>query len=263
MARTFADKIAETVILERVGSTNSYALENFDAFGNGTLILARSQSSGRGRKGRVWSSPPSVNVYASLILKGFKFLPAQASWLGSLAVLETLRLEAPRMELRVKWPNDVLCGKAKIAGVLCEAKSGPRGGIVIGMGVNLNMTKADLEEIGRPATSVLVETGKPVEDVDAFGIILGGEAMRLYAVATRDGVKSLHALWSSETRLAGSEVEAVLDDGSSFAGVVESVNLDGSLSIRRADGSSRSVASGEVSLRDMPESAKAFVVARK
>ena len=84
-------KISETVFLETVDSTNSYALRNFNSFGNGTLIIARSQTQGRGRKGRVWTSPPDVNVYVSLILKGFKFLPAQASWIASLAALDTLR----------------------------------------------------------------------------------------------------------------------------------------------------------------------------
>jgi len=115
-------RLEETLFLDEVDSTNSYALRNFECFESGTLIVARSQSAGRGRKGRSWSSPPGVNVYASLILKGFKFLPAQASWIGSLATLETLRSTAPRLEFSVKWPNDVLCGDAKIAGVLCEGK---------------------------------------------------------------------------------------------------------------------------------------------
>lgn len=238
------------VVLETVDSTNSYALRNFDSFGNGTFIVARSQTQGRGRKGRVWSSPPDVNVYASLILKGFKFLPAQASWIASLAALDTLRDVAPRLSLKVKWPNDVICGKAKIAGVLCETKAGPEGGMVIGIGVNLNMGQDDLAELGRPATSVLVETGTPVKDVDAFAVKLGKEAMRLYKLARSEGVETLYSMWSSETGLAYSRVEALLDDGSSFQGVVESLRLDGSLLIRRDDGRLVSVASGEVSLRE-------------
>ena len=243
-------RISEIVILEELDSTNSYALRNFESFGNGTLILAKSQTAGRGRKGRSWVSPPGVNVYASLILKGFKFLPAQASWIGSLAVMETLRTEEPRLDLKVKWPNDVLCGKAKIAGVLCETKAGPNGGIVIGIGVNLNMEAKDLAALGRPATSVLVETGYPVADIDSFGVMLGKEAMRLYKIARTDGIKELHAMWSSETKLLGSHVEALLDDGSSFTGTVECLRIDGSLSIRRDDGKLVSVAAGEISLRE-------------
>ncbi len=243
-------RISETVVLEAVDSTNSYALRNFDAFGNGTFIIARSQTQGRGRKGRVWSSPPDVNVYASLILKGFKFLPAQASWIASLAALDCLREAAPRLSLKVKWPNDVICGKAKIAGVLCETKAGPNGGMVIGIGVNLNMGAEDLAGLGRPATSVLVETGHPVDDIEGFAMKLGKEAMRLYKLAKSEGIEKLHSMWSSETSLANSRVEALLDDGSSFQGVVESVRIDGSLSIRRDDGKLVSVASGEVSLKD-------------
>lgn len=242
-------RISEIALLDTVDSTNAYALRNFESFGNGSLIVAKSQTQGRGRKGRSWSSPPDVNVYASLVLKGFGFLPAQASWIGSLAALECLREEAPRLPLKVKWPNDVLCGGAKIAGVLCETKAGPDGGMVIGVGVNLNMTREALAELGRPATSLLVETGRAVADVEGFALKLGKEAMRLFKLARTGGVAELHSMWSAETGLAGSRVEALLDDGSSFQGTVELVGLDGSLSIRRADGRLTQVASGEVSLK--------------
>lgn len=242
--------LSETLILDSLDSTNSYALRNFDCFGDGTLIVAHSQTSGRGRKDRVWVSPPGVNVYASLVLKGFKFLPSQASWIGSLAALNTLRVEAPRMRLKVKWPNDVICGQAKIAGVLCETKAGRGGGIVIGIGVNLNMPKEELAALGRPATSVIVETGRHIDDTDAFAIIMGEEAMRLYRQAKEEGIEALHALWSEETSLTNSRVEALLDDGSAFFGSVEKLNLDGSLSIRRDDGKQVKVAAGEISIRE-------------
>jgi BirA family biotin operon repressor/biotin-[acetyl-CoA-carboxylase] ligase len=243
------NRLSETLFLDAVDSTNSYALLNFDAFGDGTLIVARSQSAGRGRKGRSWSSPAGANVYASLILKGFKFLPAQASWIGSLAALEALRQEAPRLNLKVKWPNDVICGEAKIAGVLCETKAGKNGGIVIGIGVNLNMGAEDLAALGRPACSVLSETGRHVESVETFAIMLGEEAMRLYQEAKNSGIKTLHTLWSAETGLAGSRVEALLDDGSVFCGTVETLRIDGSLSIRRDNGALAHVSAGEISLR--------------
>jgi len=241
--------LSEILILDSVDSTNSYALSNFDGFGHGALIVARSQSAGRGRKGRVWVSPPSVNVYASLILKGLKFLPAQASWLGSLAALETLRNRGPRLPLRVKWPNDVLCGGLKIAGVLCETKAGAAGGIVIGIGVNINMSKEELSLIDAPATSLYAETGR-LGDTEAFAQAMGEAAMKLYGIAERDGIKTLHAMWSAETLLEGSIVEALLDSGCSFSGRVEKLRLDGTLSLRLEDGSLLNVSAGEISLRE-------------
>ncbi len=244
--------LVETVWLDEIDSTNSYALNNFDFFASGTLVVARRQSMGRGRKGRSWASPPDVNSYASLILKGFKFLPAQASWIGSLAALETIRQSAPRLGVSVKWPNDVLCGGRKIAGVLCEGKFDSRrkpAGIVIGVGVNLNMDAKSLAAIGKPATSILVETGEPVQDVGGFTLRLGEEAMRLYGLALSEGVASLHKTWKSENMLQGRDVEAVLDDGSAISGRVEDLSLDGSLLLRTASGILRSIRSGEVSIR--------------
>lgn len=245
-------RLLETVWLDEVDSTNSYALNNFDFFAGGTLIVARRQSAGRGRKGRGWTSPPDVNSYASLILKGFKFSPAQASWIGSLAALDALRQFAPRLDASVKWPNDVLCGGRKIAGVLCEGKFDSRrkpSGIVIGIGVNLNMDAAALASIGQPATSILVETGDAVQDVGGFTLRLGEEAMRLYELALSEGVASLHKTWKSENMLQGRDVEAVLDDGSVLSGKVEDLSLDGSLLLRTNSGILRSIRSGEVSIR--------------
>jgi len=249
-------RLEETLFLDEVDSTNSYALRNFECFESGTLIVARSQSAGRGRKGRSWASPPGVNVYASLILKGFKFLPAQASWIGSLAALETLRSTAPRLEFSVKWPNDILCGDAKIAGVLCEGKldsSNPeKSGIVIGMGMNVNMDAGSLAALGRPATSLLAEIGTEFGDVDGIALSLGEEAMFLYETANRDGIDVLHKMWKAENCLAGKNVEAALDDGSVLSGKVEGFSLDGSIVVRLGDGSRRSIASGEVSLSGKP-----------
>ena len=240
--------LANIQILDSVDSTNSYALRNFDSLPDGSLTIARSQSAGRGRKDRNWASPPDVNAYVSLTLKGFSFLASQASWVGSLAALDALRAEAPNLDFKVKWPNDILCGGAKIAGILCEAKSG---GIVIGIGVNLNMTRAELDKLGRPATSLLAETGKHVEDAVSFAIEMGEKAMIVYENAKKDGIETLYSRWSRETGLAGARVKALMDDGRSFSGTVQALLADGSLAIRRDDGQLLHFASGEISLRSL------------
>lgn len=221
--------IAETIWLDEVDSTNSFAVENFDSFANGTLICASRQTAGRGSRGRKWVSPPDVNVYASLILKGFRFAPGQAAWIGSLAALETLRRHAPRLDLSVKWPNDVLCGYRKIAGVLCDAK--PSSGIVIGIGVNLNMDAEALAAVGRPATSFLIETKRRFRDVGSFAVEMADAALTLYHSSLKKGIEPLHRMWSEENFLLNRTVSIVLPDHTVRTGKVVSFLSDGSISM--------------------------------
>lgn len=235
---------SEIIWLHEVDSTNRFALENFDAFEHGTMIAAPHQSAGRGSKGRLWFSPPDVNVYVSLILKGFDYTPHQAAWIGSLAVLEVLRIHAPRVEFQVKWPNDVLCGLKKIAGILCETKGG---GIVIGAGININMDRAMLDEIGRPATSLFMETGELAHDIGAFAVEMREEALAFYKMACDEGVEKLHALWSSENALAGKEISIQLRGGEIIRGMIVDFLADGSLvMIESANSEIRHIPDGEI-----------------
>ncbi len=242
----------DVIWLDEVDSTNRFALENFDALPDGSMIAALRQSAGRGSKGRQWISPPDVNVYASLVLKGFDFTVPQAAWIGSLAVLEVLRAHAPRLDFRVKWPNDVLCGKKKIAGILCETRRGS-GGIVIGAGVNVNMDPVSLKAIGRPATSLYAETGKLAGDVGTFALEFQAEALKLYASARREGIAVLHGLWSAENILAGKNIVIRLHNGSILTGLVVDFSGDGALIvINHADSRICEIPDGEVLSMTLP-----------
>lgn len=237
---------SEIIWLREVDSTNRFALENFDAFEHGTMIAAPHQSAGRGSKGRVWFSPPDVNVYASLILKGFDFTAPQAAWIGSLAVLEVLCNYAPRLDFSVKWPNDVLCGMKKIAGILCETTPGSRG-IVIGAGINVNMDRKMLDSIGRPATSLYAETGALVDDVGAIAVEMRQEALNLYELACREGIDALHRIWSHENALMGKEISIRLHDGTVISGMAVDCTNDGALLlVGLADSQVYTITNGEI-----------------
>ncbi len=246
----------DVIWLDEVDSTNRFALENFDALPDGSMIAALRQSAGRGSKGRQWISPPDVNIYASMVLKGFDFTVPQAAWIGSLAVLEVLRTHAPRLDFRVKWPNDVLCGKKKIAGILCESRYGRSGGIVIGAGVNINMDPASLREIGRPATSLYAETGILADDVGSFALEIQKEALKLYADARKEGgIANLHRLWSAENILAGKNISIRLHNGSILTGLVVDFSGNGALIlINHADSRICEIPDGEVLSMTLPAS---------
>ncbi len=128
--------------LDGIDSTNAEALRlaQSDAPA-GTLVWAREQTAGRGRRGRDWSSPPG-NLYCSLLM--YPSQPpdeaAQLSFVVALALADSISEVAPHVRPEIKWPNDVLVGGRKIAGILLEgnvSEKSRRGALVIGTGVNI------------------------------------------------------------------------------------------------------------------------------
>jgi len=161
--------------LDRLASTN-IAMRNRFSQGletrHGQIIVAREQTEGRGRQARKWISPPGQNLCFSLFIRTDAELAAVPSltMAAALAVNDLLRsmgiLSTP------KWPNDVLVDGKKICGILSERvelqKDQPRSpkdglaatGIIVGVGLNVNMTGEEAKSIDRPATSMLIESGR-------------------------------------------------------------------------------------------------------
>jgi BirA family transcriptional regulator, biotin operon repressor / biotin---[acetyl-CoA-carboxylase] ligase len=145
---------------DAVGSTNDEAKALArDGAGEGTLVWAREQKSGRGRRGRAWQSPPG-NFYLSLVMRP-EGAPSEAAQLGFIAALglgDALgALCGAALRLRYKWPNDVLAGGRKLAGILLESETAALDRVdfvVIGVGVNIATAPGDVEY---PATSLVAE----------------------------------------------------------------------------------------------------------
>lgn len=149
-------------------STNTYAVEHFDSFENQDIIMAETQTSGKGRKGRKWSSETG-GLYFTIILKPSEIKPKQASSLTQImavAVCKTVRDLGASAYL--KWPNDVLYKGKKFCGILSEAitKENIFKGLVIGVGINIEQKNivsekpfTTLAEMGlKVSKSVLVES---------------------------------------------------------------------------------------------------------
>jgi BirA family biotin operon repressor/biotin-[acetyl-CoA-carboxylase] ligase len=131
----------------------------------GALIVAGEQTAGRGRLGRRWFAPAGTSLLCSLQLKPSvspERLP-ELTGVAARACAETLAA-LTGLELEVKFPNDVLIGGRKVAGVLAEAREGR---VVLGIGINVNVPQNELPtEVDRPATSLLVETDRELDRAD-------------------------------------------------------------------------------------------------
>lgn len=153
---------------EAAESTNDVALELARAGAEqGTVVLAGSQSRGRGRRGRSWHSPPGLGLYVSVLFRPRRAPAELTRWTlaGAVALCEVCR-GIPGVEAWIDWPNDLVAGERKLAGVLAEARSGPEGSqLVLGAGLNVSHREADFPpELRGSATSLLLlAPASPVE----------------------------------------------------------------------------------------------------
>ncbi len=192
--------------------------------------------------GRQWVSDTG-NLFAStaICLRPSDPPAPTLGMMVSVALIETLLARAPHLPFILKWPNDVLCGKAKISGILLE-RAGDT--VVVGLGVNLRSFPADLE---REVTS-LAELGVPAPDPHAF-LIEFAQHFALWLDRWRsEGVAGVLTSWRQYAHQEGTQMTCNLPDGTHLAGEFASLDNDGTLNLRLADGSIRAIHAGDVFL---------------
>ncbi|HSE43523.1 MAG TPA: biotin--[acetyl-CoA-carboxylase] ligase [Acidobacteriota bacterium] len=154
---------SELYYFDDVKSTNSIAEKLArDKFSEGTVVLANSQSLGRGRNSNQWFSPKDVNLYSTILLKPSKeFLP-RIPFIAGLSVARALFRY--NLSADLKWPNDVLIGDRKIAGILMQSamEADVLQYVIVGIGINVNVTNFP-NELQQAATSVAIEKGTPIQ----------------------------------------------------------------------------------------------------
>ena len=237
--------------LAETDSTNRQAYAQGEAGADeGLVVIADRQSAGKGRLGRTWASPPGVNLYLSVLLRP-PFPPQAAPQLTFLSALAVSRAIAAvsGLEPTHKWPNDVLLNGRKVAGLLNEmsAESDRIRFVVLGIGVNLNMTADQFPaDLRTPATSLLLTGGVPVARA-AFGRALLEQLDALYAEYLRLGPAPILAAWEAGCDLVGKQV-IVEGQEPPLRGMVAGIDRDGALLLTLADGTTERVLAGDVRL---------------
>lgn len=237
-------------VLESVDSTNAEALRLLAGGAEAPLLLlAERQISGRGRRGRSWISPFGENLYFSLGLRleGDAFPLDGLSLSVGLAVLRTLQ-EMGCAAAGLKWPNDILVGTQKLAGVLLELAGDPAGvcQVVIGIGINVNMLHRASSLIDQPWTSLREQLGYVV-DRTALTLVLARWLEHYLELHGRNGFCALRTEWEAAHLWQGRDVS--LHAGPQcILGTVLGVDEGGALRLDVA-GQERQFSGGELSLR--------------
>ncbi len=232
----------------RTDSTNTRARELAAAGApHGTVVTAGEQTEGRGRQGRTWTAPPGKALLYSALVRPLEPRHMLLPLAVPLAVAEAAESLAPGLEAGLKWPNDVLVGRRKLAGILIEAR--PQDGwAVVGVGLNLTIATPEFPaELQSTATSLAIECGRhfsrtPVEMATTQAAAAGALSGRLAYWLGAEGADVL-AAWRERDALRGREV--AWEGGS---GVADGIDDRGYLVVIASGGDRVTVGAGEVHL---------------
>jgi BirA family biotin operon repressor/biotin-[acetyl-CoA-carboxylase] ligase len=243
---------SSVLCLKETDSTNSVAFKMAEEGApEGTVVIADTQSAGKGRLGRVWLSPPGVNLYCSVVLRP-AIAPVAACQLTFLSVVAVARTveRCTKLKPQIKWPNDILINGKKVAGLLNEmnAETEKVNFVVLGIGVNLNLRMSTLSQglLRHPATSLLEEGGEEVDRI-RFTRVLLEELDQLYGNFLVEGDGPVRAEWLARSAIKGRSVK-VSQQNREFRGVVQGVDSFGALLVLLSDGTLETVLSGDVAL---------------
>jgi len=220
------------------GSTNEDLLaEARVGAPEGIWLRAEAQSGGRGRVGRSWLSPPG-NLYASTIVRLHpgEPEPATLALVAGVALEELASVYAGAGRLQLKWPNDLMAGQAKLAGILLE-RAGEA--VVIGFGVNLAHHP---ETLDRPTAS-FASLGLAAPDPGGFAIDLAEALARWIARWRGEGLAPIRSRWLDRAHPIGSALSA-----NGVEGLFGGLDAQGALLLRRADGVIDTIRAGDVFL---------------
>lgn len=265
----------EVLAFDRVSSTNQVLKEGMDEKPHGLLAIAEEQTTGKGRRGRAWQSPPGTGIWMSLLLKDLhetecaSMVTLVAALAVKQAIDEALQRSAERDDMtvpgigrqaggqdeeksasavRIKWPNDLVIGGKKVCGILTEmvTEVDYLHGIIVGIGINVHQEDFP-PDISQTATSLYLTTGRHLNRPELVELILRC-FQKKYEIFSKDlSLRSLRSEYNGALVNAGEQIR-VIDGENSFSGVGVGIDDSGRLLVETEDGL-EAVRSGEVSVR--------------
>ena len=245
-------RIGSSVLrFDSVTSTNDLARELACKPGNeGTVIVAREQTAGKGRQGHSWFSPADDGLYFSVIL-GASLRPSSLPFISLAAAVAVAEALASEYSLKpdIKWPNDVLLGGRKVSGILLESatEADRVQYAVLGIGINLAGSSRLPAEIQVTSTTLLAESGGPIRPDQLLQTVI--EKLDYWCGRAGTDHDAVARRWQELSTYANGCSVRITSANSTLEGVTRGLAPGGALRVQAADGTIHEVASGDVSLR--------------
>jgi BirA family biotin operon repressor/biotin-[acetyl-CoA-carboxylase] ligase len=242
--------ISSFEIHDQIDSTNRYLVERSQNNGlSGSVCFAEYQTAGKGRRGRQWVSPYGSNIYLSILWR-FQQGPAAISGLSlaiGVAVIRALK-QHQISDIGLKWPNDIYSQGKKLGGILVEVSGETDGpcSAVIGLGLNLFLPETQAEGITQAWTDLSKITGQSQLSRNQLAGILLNHLLPVIAEYESVGIQAYLDEWRSYDCLPGKSATLFIGQ-QQFEGIVQGIDDNGMLLIKRPDGNVQTFASGEVS----------------
>ena len=246
---------------EKVGSTNLMARElAVKGAKNGTVVIADTQDKGKGRNGKIWTSPKACNIYLSIILKP-KFSPEAANGmtiLAATAAAESIK-EISSITPQIKWPNDILVNSKKVSGILTEMSTQNNiiEYIIIGIGINVNLKEEDIyEDIKNVATSLYIERTKELKQLNEDNLFINRNNLiisflnkfeKYYETFLSTGLSSILQIYQKYFGMIGKDVE-INSENHKIKGQVVGIDSKGALLLKTGENELEKVVSGELTV---------------
>ena len=239
----------DIVYFKEIDSTNRYAKKLAgQGAAHGTMVLADTQTAGRGRRGHSWISPAGSSISMTLILRP-DVPPAQVAKISLLTALATANAirRVTGLDVRIKWPNDIVAGGRKVCGMLMEMDATPEkvASVVAGVGINVHQTQFP-EEIAHSASSLDLLAGRRISRADIVRAFL-----QEFEQAWVLGDEAMMRAYCARSATIGQRVQVIGLNGT-YTGTAEGVTDSGSLLVRAdEDGGVREVLAADVSVRGL------------
>lgn len=242
----------ENIVLEKTESTNKWAKENYKSFDNKklTCIVANEQTAGYGKFKRKWICVKDKSLCATFYFKTQKNIKHLCCIAQIFAYSLAKILIKEELDIKIKWPNDILLNGKKIAGTLCETIFEDNiAHVILGIGINVNSDIEDLSGIDQPASSLKIETNRTWNKDDLLKK-LQQSFIQDIALFITEGFEAFHNQIENILAFKGQE-KTLYEADNEFTGIIHSLTCDGKLNIYLPNKEMKTICSGEISFNSL------------
>lgn len=248
----FVGRSKSNELWTEIDSTNNRAtVLAKEAAPSGTIVLARQQTAGRGRQGRIWTSPPDAGIYASFILNptcAKEDIPLYTLALGVAASQAILTHTGA--EIGLKWVNDLVVGQKKLGGILAELVGAEKPTLILGIGINIELQKRDIpDELADRIEWLTNIAGSTVDS----NYLIAELALNLEELSNQISAGNKNHIldaWRKHSVTLGKKVQVISNNGNK-EGTALDINENGALIVETLNGERLTLYAGEISIRNL------------